>query len=104
MPPSPSSGPPLLSESWSPPLFCGMPLDADGGFFGAGDDFGAGGAVGCGAFGAGGAAGAAGRDDDEPPLDFDGWLAIRFPAGEIANQLPPNAVRPSPFVSPDLVS
>jgi hypothetical protein len=24
--PSPSLGPPLLSESWSPPLFCGMPL------------------------------------------------------------------------------
>jgi hypothetical protein len=30
--PSPSLGPPLLSESWSPPLFCGIPaveLDAD---------------------------------------------------------------------------
>src|SRR3954452_13560254 len=29
--PSPSLGPPLLSASWSPPLFCGMPateLDA----------------------------------------------------------------------------
>src|SRR5581483_11944033 len=25
--PSPSLGPPLLSASWSPPLFCGMPLD-----------------------------------------------------------------------------
>src|SRR5436190_11436746 len=23
--PSPSLGPPLLSASWSPPLFCGMP-------------------------------------------------------------------------------
>src|SRR6478672_11198177 len=23
--PSPSLGPPLLSESWSPPLFCGIP-------------------------------------------------------------------------------
>ena len=23
--PSPSLGPPLLSPSWSPPLFCGMP-------------------------------------------------------------------------------
>jgi hypothetical protein len=81
-----------------------MPL-VDGDFFGAGDDFGAAGGAGCGDFfGAGGAAGAAGRDDDAPPLDFRGWLAIRFPAGEIANQLPPNAVRPSPFVSPDFVS
>jgi hypothetical protein len=25
--PSPSLGPPLLSASWSPPLFCGMPVD-----------------------------------------------------------------------------
>jgi hypothetical protein len=24
--PSPSLGPPLLSASWSPPLFCGMPV------------------------------------------------------------------------------
>src|SRR4051812_13900057 len=84
MPPSPSSGPPLLSESWSPPLFCGMPLDVDGGFFGAGEDFRAGGAAGCTAFfgadgaagctaffGAGEAAGAAACDDDEPPPDFD---------------------------------
>ena len=81
-----------------------MPLDADGGLLGAGDDFGAAGAAGCETFfGAGGAAGAAGRDD-EPPPDLDGWVAIRFPAGETANQLPPNAVRASPFVSPDFVS
>ena len=26
--PSPSLGPPLLSESWSPPLFCGIPAVA----------------------------------------------------------------------------
>ena len=26
MPPSPSDGPPLLSPSLSPPLFCGIPL------------------------------------------------------------------------------
>src|SRR5436190_14106827 len=26
--PSPSLGPPLLSASWSPPLFCGMPAVA----------------------------------------------------------------------------
>ena len=66
-----------------------MPLDRRrSGSSGAGDDFGAGwGAAGCGAFfGAGGAAGAAGRDDDEPPPDLDGWLAIWFPAGETANQ------------------
>src|SRR3954454_7958292 len=33
MPPSPSSGPPLLSASWSPPLFWGTP------FLAAGDAF-----------------------------------------------------------------
>jgi len=82
MPPSPSSGPPLLSESWSPPLFCGMPLDVDGDFFaaggfgaGAGAGFGAGGGTGAGAvFGAGGAAGAGARDDDAALRDFDRWL------------------------------
>jgi len=40
-----------LSESWSPPLFCGMPLAAGGGGAGAGVVAGAGGAcvvVGCG--------------------------------------------------------
>src|SRR4051794_16996718 len=48
MPPSPSLGPPLLSESWSPPLFCGMPLlggfGAGCGAAGAGAGFGGGGA------------------------------------------------------------
>src|SRR3954452_16186549 len=78
-PPSPSSGPPLLSESWSPPLSCGMPLEVDGGFFGVGDD-------------------------DERPPDFDVRPASRLPVGETANHVPPNAVRPSPFVSPDVVS
>src|ERR1700750_680726 len=47
-----------------------------------------------------GPAGAPRRDAAEPPPALDGWVAIRFPAGETANQLPPNAVRASPFVSP----
>src|SRR4051812_32553925 len=49
MPPSPSSGPPLLSASPSPPPFCGM-LVLGFGF---------------------GAAGAAGCEDDEPLPDLD---------------------------------
>src|SRR3954447_11850366 len=51
-PPSPSFGPPLLSESWSPPLFWGMPLLAGGAGFAAG---GAGFAAGGAGFAAGGA-------------------------------------------------
>src|SRR3954453_6667937 len=40
MPPSPSLGPPLLSASWSPPLFWGMPLlEAGLVFLGAGFAF-----------------------------------------------------------------
>src|SRR4051794_36269967 len=66
-PPSPSSGPPLLSASPSPPLFCGMPLLAGVAGFGAGGagfgaDFGACWGTGFGAgwgFAAGGAAGRA---------------------------------------------
>ena len=63
--------------------------------------------AGCGAAGAGagvGAGGAAGAGaGDEPFRDVDG-LETGFPAGETANQRPPNAVRPSPFVAPDFVS
>jgi hypothetical protein len=81
--PSPSLGPPLLSASPSPPLFCGIPLLAGGfGFATGGAGFAAGGGVGCGAafgagwgFAAGGAAGAAARDDDEPPCP-EGLLEI----------------------------
>src|SRR5690242_13646738 len=105
--PSPSLGPPLLSESPSPPLFWGMPLLAGGaGFATGGAGFATGGAglgadfgAGCG-FAVGGAAGAAGCDDDEalpwPVESVEIWL----PAGETANQEAPNAMTPWPVVWP----
>src|SRR5437764_4846927 len=95
MAPSPSLGPPLLSESWSPPLFCGMPLLDGGAGFGAGFA-----GAGFGAVGAGAGFGAAGCDA-EPP-DFLAETCL--PAGEIANQRPPKAFSPSPFVSPAFLS
>src|ERR1700751_2592910 len=110
--PSPSIGPPLLSESPSPPLFWGMPLLAGGaglatGGAGFGADFGAG----CGAaFGAGWgfavceAAGAAECDDDELLPCGVRWLEIWLPAGETANQAAPNAVTPWPVVWPGFLS
>src|ERR1700749_988854 len=110
--PSPSLGPPLLSESPSPPLFCGMPLFAGGAGFatggaGLGVGFGAGGGTGFGAgwgFAVGAAACAAGCDDDEPLPCAAGWLEIWLPAGETANQAAPNAVTPWPLTSPGLRS
>ena len=100
MSPSPSLGPPLLSESWSPPLFWGMPLFGGAGLatggagFGrlwAGWGFAAGGAGGCGRMLRRAAAGR-------------GWLEIWFPAGDTANQAAPNAIRPWPVMSPGFVS
>jgi hypothetical protein len=61
--PSPSLGPPLLSESWSPPPFCGMP-PADFCFDAVPDD----------------------EDEECDELPDEGWLA---PAPEEA---PPQAV------------
>src|ERR1700758_1869296 len=109
--PSPSLGPPLLSESPSPPLFWGMPLLAGGAGFatggaGFGADFGVGWGAAFGAgwgFAVGGAAGAAACDDNEAlpwPLE---WVEIWLPAGETANQAAPNAVTPWPLVWPGCV-
>jgi hypothetical protein len=36
----------------------------------------------------------------EVPLELGALGEIRAPAGDTPNQLPPNAVMPSPFVSP----
>src|SRR4051794_20698882 len=103
-PPSPSSGPPLLSESPSPPPFCGMPLDAAG-RFGAGVDVAAGVRAGVAAgVGAGVAAGVGAGDDEAPRADFACGLETCLPAGETTNQRPPNAVKPSPFVAPAFLS
>src|SRR4051812_4526813 len=101
MPPSPPLGPPLLSESPPPPPFWGIPLLLEGGgAFGA-----AGFGAGCGAAGAAGA-GAFGAAEEAPlpPADFDDLPVTWFPAADTANQRPPNAVRPSPFVWPGFVS
>src|SRR4051812_29701734 len=95
MPPSPSSGPPLLSESWSPPLFCGMPLDFGAAAAGFGGAAGLDGAAGLG--GAAGSAGAAGLDGAAGfvgAVRFGAPPEACFPAGETANQLPPNALTP----------
>jgi hypothetical protein len=81
-----------------------MPLDAAGGF-GAGVNVGAGvRAGGAACFGAGVVAGAGEDGDDAPRADFEDRLEICLPAGETTNQRPPNAVMPSPFVSPAFVS
>src|ERR1700753_2765849 len=111
MSPSPSLGPPLLSESPSPPLFWGMPLLGGGAGFatggaGFGADFGAGWGTGLGGgWGsvAGGVAGA-GRDGDESPPCRLGCLEIWLPTGETANQAAPNAVSPWPVVWPGFLS
>src|SRR5712671_1523647 len=115
--PSPSLGPPLLSESPSPPPFWGIPPSAGGSAFGAGAGFGAGfgaglgaglGAAGSGAglgagasaFGAGAGAAGLGRDG---AFELDACPA-RSPAGVTANHEPPNATTPWPLVWPGLVS
>ena len=111
MSPSPSLGPPLLSESPSPPLFWGMPLLAGGaGFATGGAGLGAGFGAGWGAgFGAGWGFAAARRpvppDATTTNRCRDPWaLEIWLPAGETANQAAPNAVRPWPVVWPGFVS
>src|SRR4051812_45206661 len=110
MSPSPSSGPPELSASPSPPPFWGMPLLAGGGEAlgavraGSGAGLGAGfGGAGCDAaeVAACGAARLAGCEDDAGgELDCPAWL----PVADTANQLAPNATTPCPFVSPGFSS
>src|SRR6201995_1939492 len=98
--PSPSLGPPLLSESPSPPLFWGMPLLAGGaGFATGGAGFGADFGAGCGAaFGAGWgfavceAAGAAECDDDELLPCGVRWIEIWLAGGETGDPDTPHAV------------